>query len=263
MKNIIKKLYIFTLLLLMAFNKANTKGYKVKRVVIDAGHGGKDAGALGKFSTEKNITLKIALQLGKIIQKNFKDVKVIYTRTTDKFVTIHERAYIANKNNADLLISIHCNGLASPHACGTETYITGLNTSVSNLRVVKRENAVIFMEDDYEKNYQGFVSNSTESHILSSVYQNAYYKNSSKLAQNIEYQFQHKLGRKSRGVKEDKLILLWKTSSPGVLVEVGFLSHREEEKYLNDPRGQACIATAIFNAFQVYKNDIETEELNT
>lgn len=259
MKNIVRISCILTLLLLAAFNKAGMKEYKVKCVVIDPGHGGKDPGTLGKFSKEKNITLKIALKLGKIIEKNFKDVKVIYTRTTDKFVPLRARANIANKNNADLFISIHCNAFLDTRIQGTETYIMGLHTSVSNLEVAKRENAVILMEDDYEENYQGFVPNSSESHILFSLYQNAYNENSLKLAQSIEYQFQNRLGRKSHGVKQAGFLVLWQTSSPSVLVEVGFLSHRQEEKYLSDSLGQTYIASGIFRAFRDYKNDIEAK----
>lgn len=258
MKNIIRMLGILALLILGGSNSVGTKGYKVKRIVIDAGHGGYDSGALGRFSKEKDVALRIALEFGRIIKEYMKEVEVIYTRQKDEFVTLHDRAKIANKNNADVFISIHCNATPKGEtADGTETYTMGLHTSKHNLEVAKRENEVILMEDDYQVNYQGFDPKSPESHILFSLYQNAYNDNSLKLAQNIQQQFQNRVGRKSRGVKQAGLLVLWKTTSPSVLVEVGFITHPQEEKYLNSKLGQSYIASGVFRAFRDYKKELE------
>jgi len=258
MKNIVRALGMLALLVLGAFNNAGTTKYKVRKIIIDAGHGGYDSGALGKFSKEKDIALQIALELGGILKKHMQDVEVVYTRQTDVFVTLHGRAKIANKKNADVFISIHCNATPKGDAAyGTETYTMGLHTSRHNLEVAKRENEVILMEDNYQANYQGFDPKLPESYILFSLYQNAYNDNSLKLAQNIQHQFESRVGRKSRGVKQAGLLLLWKTTAPSVLVEVGFITHPQEEKYLNSKSGQAYIASAIFRAFRDYKNELE------
>lgn len=242
-----------------SFNTTGVKEIRVKKVVIDAGHGGKDSGTIGKFSKEKNVALKIAKELGAIIQKNMSDVEVIYTRTNDTFVELEQRAQIANKNGADVFISIHCNAVPSnkDKVHGTETYIMGLHTSEANLEVAKRENSVILLEDNYEERYEGFNPNSPESHILFSLYQNAYLENSLSLAQKVEDQFRTRVGRKSRGVKQAGFWVLYRTSMPSILVEVGYLSNPTEEKYLNDDLGQTYIASGIFRAFRDYKNEIE------
>jgi len=258
MKIFIKCTFILMLLLLAGFNNSNSKGYKVKKIIIDAGHGGKDSGALGRFSKEKDIALQIALELGKLIKKHMRDVTVLYTRQKDEFIPIYQRAHIANKNNADVFISIHCNAAEkNKTAQGIEIFTMGLETNSKNLAVTKRENSVILIEDNHKENYQGFDPKSPESHILFSLYQNAYTENSLKLAQNIESGFKKHTGRKSRGVKQDGLLVLWQTTSPSVLVEVGFISNPEEEKYLNQKIGQTKIATAIFEGFKKYKYDIE------
>jgi N-acetylmuramoyl-L-alanine amidase len=258
MKNIVRALGILALLVLGAFDNAGTPKYRVKKVVIDAGHGGHDPGALGGFSKEKEITLRIALELGGIIKQCMKDVEVIYTRQTDTFVTLHDRAKIANKNNADVFISVHCNATPrDPTTYGTETYTMGLHTSRYNLEVAKRENSVILMEDDYRDNYQGFNPQLPESLILFSLCQNANNDNSLRLAQNIQHQFENRVGRKSRGVKQAGLLVLWQTTAPSVLVEVGFITHPQEEKYLNSQSGQSYIASGIFRAFRDYKNELE------
>lgn len=258
MKIFIKLTCILMLLLATGFNNAISKKYKVKKIIIDAGHGGKDSGALGKFSKEKDIVLKIALELGKLIQHHMKDVQVLYTRQTDKFVPLYERARIANKNNTDIFISIHCNATKKDKkAHGIEIFTMGLETSSKNLDVTKRENAVILIEDDHAKHYQGFDPTSPTSHILFSLYQNAYTENSLKLAQHIESGFKTYTNRKSRGVKQDGFLVLWQTAAPSVLVEVGFITHPEEEKYLNEKGAQTKIATAIFEGFKKYKYDIE------
>ncbi|OJW67192.1 MAG: N-acetylmuramoyl-L-alanine amidase [Candidatus Amoebophilus sp. 36-38] len=258
MKLFIQFTSILMLLLLAGFNNPTNKGYKVKKIIIDAGHGGKDSGAVGKFSKEKDIALQLALELGNLIKKNMGDVKVLYTRQKDEFIPIHQRAHTANKNKADVFISIHCNAAEkNKSAHGIEVFTMGLEKSSKNLAVTKRENSVILIEHNHKKHYQGFDPKSPESHILFSLYQNAHTENSLKLAQHIESGFKQHTERKSRGVKQDGLLVLWQTSSPSVLVEVGFITNPEEEKYLNNKIGQHQIATAIFEGFKKYKHYIE------
>ena len=258
MKNIVRALSVLALFVLGAFNNGGAKEYRVKKVVIDAGHGGHDSGALGRFSKEKDVALRIALEIGKLIKRHMKDVEVIYTRQKDKFVTLHSRAHVANKNNVDAFISIHCNATSKGHtAYGTETYTMGLHTSRHNLEVAKKENSVILMEENYQEKYQGFDPQSSEAHILLALYQSAYNESSLRLAQNIENQFKDCVKRKSRGVKQAGLWVLWKTTAPSVLVEVGFLTNPSEEKYLNSKVGQRHIASGIFRAFRNYKEHVE------
>lgn len=260
MKNIIiiSSFSLIILILSGAFSPVGISKNKVTKVVIDAGHGGKDAGTSGIFSKEKDIALSIALELGEIIKKNMSDVEIIYTRKDNSFIELHDRARIANKNGADLFISIHCNSAPNKRIKGTETYVMGLHTSQSNLEVAKRENSVVLLEDSYEERYEGFDPNAPESHILFSLYQNAYLGNSLVLADKIENQFRKRVGRTSRGVKQAGFLVLWKTSMPSVLVEVGFLSNSEEERFLNDKLGKTYIASGIFRAFREYKEDIES-----
>ena len=258
MKNIVFISCFSLLLLLGAFNTTKNGQYKVRKVVIDAGHGGKDPGTHGAFAKEKDITLAIALELGSIINKYLPDVEVIYTRTTDMYSPPHAKAEIANKNDADLFISIHVN--ASPHSSnvhGTETYVMGTHTFGENLEVAKRENSVILMEENYEEHYEGFNPASPESHILFSLYQNAYQGNSLRFAEKIEEQFQQRVGRHSRGVRQAGFWVLYLTSMPSVLVEVGFITNPEEEKFLSSKTGQVYMASAIFRAFRDYKQEIE------
>lgn len=249
---------IFSLLLLFgSFNTHDVHEYRVTKVVIDPGHGGKDPGTSGKFSKEKDIVLDIALELGDIINEYLDDVEVIYTRKKDKFVPLDKRAEIANKNDADVFISLHVNSSISENTHGTETYVMGLHTSEKNLEVAKRENSVILMEENYKEKYEGFDPKSPESHILFSLYQNAHQGNSIRLGEKIQSQFKERVGRHSRGVKQAGFWVLWQTSMPSVLVEMGFLSNTNEEKYLNDDLGQTYIASGIFRAFRNYKNEIE------
>ncbi len=256
-------LIIFTLSIIVslcAFTPLEKRPkYKVRMVVIDAGHGGKDPGALGKYSKEKEITLKVALAVGSTIKKNFPDIKVLYTRMTDKFVELQERASIANRNRADLFISIHCNSNNSSTIHGTETYAMGLHTSEGNLDVAKRENAAILLEDNHEKKYEGYDPDSPMSHILFANYQSAYLENSLRFASKVEAQLHSKAGRYSRGVKQAGFIVLWKTAMPSTLIEIGFVSNRAEEKYLRSAVGQQAIANGISHAFKAYKEEIENE----
>lgn len=224
-------------------------------VVIDAGHGGHDPGCNGGNSREKEVTLSIALKLGKLIEDSLKDVKVVYTRKTDKFIELSERSNIANKNSADLFISIHCNANDNHEANGTETYLMGLHKSENNLQVSKRENNVILLEKDYQNNkaYEGFDPNSPAGHIIFSLMQNAYRAQSIKFAGLVEAEFKSKSRLKSRGVKEAGFLVLWKTAMPGVLIETGFLSNPEDRKVLAKDSGQAQMARAIFHALKKYR----------
>jgi N-acetylmuramoyl-L-alanine amidase len=259
MKRIIGIFSLTAIILLSSFHTLEVRNFRVKKIVIDAGHGGHDPGTHGVISKEKDLALKIALKLGDYIEKNLSDVEVIYTRDNDTFVELHGRAYMANKNGADLFISIHCNAFPpNPDVKGTETYVMGLSKASRNLEVAKLENSVIFLEENYEEQYQGFDPNSPESLILLSLEQTAFQENSLLLAANIENQFKNRVGRHSRGVKMAPFWVLWDTSMPSVLVETGYLSNKKEEKDLNDPLLQDYLASAIFRAFRNYKNEIDS-----
>jgi N-acetylmuramoyl-L-alanine amidase len=244
-----------TVLFVSSFNH-DEKANVFDIVVIDAGHGGHDPGCNGGNSREKEVTLAIALKLGKLIEDSLKDVKVIYTRKSDKFIELSERSNIANKNSADLFISIHCNANDNKEANGTETYLMGLHKSESNLQVSKRENNVILLEKDYQNNkaYEGFDPNSPAGHIIFSLMQNAFRAQSIKFAGLVEAEFKQKSRLKSRGVKEAGFLVLWKSAMPGVLIETGFLSSEIDRKVLAKDSGQSKIAVNIFNALKKYKN---------
>ena len=255
---IIFLLIIFTSLFSNIYSQDENK-YSINTVVIDPGHGGRDAGALGRIAKEKDIALAIALQLGTYIEENFSDVKVIYTRTEDVFIPLNERAEIANKNKADLFISIHLNGNKNIRAFGTETYVMGIHKTDGNLEVAKKENAAILYEEDYTTKYEGFDPHSAESYIIFSFLQNTYLEQSLNYAAFIENEFETRALRKSRGVKQAGFLVLWQTTMPSVLIEAGFLTNPQEEKYLMSKDGQEYIASAIFRAFKNYKNTIEAK----
>lgn len=250
-----KKLLIPLLILLFGTSSFNNADNIFNIVVIDAGHGGHDPGCNGGSSREKDVTLAIALKLGKLIEDSLKDVKVIYTRKTDKFIELSERGNIANKNNADLFISIHCNANDNHEAKGTETYLMGLGKSDKNLEVSKRENNVILLEKDYKTNeaYEGFDPNSPAGHIILTLMQNAYMSQSAKFAGMVESEFKSSTPLKSRGVKQEGFLVLWKTAMPGVLIETGFLTNPDDRKTLSKDSGQAVMASAIFAAVKKYK----------
>jgi len=253
------KYHGFTTLIIFLFFTPNfvNAQYKINTVVIDAGHGGKDPGAVGKKAYEKDIALSIALKLGSYITSNLKGVKVIYTRKTDVFIELFKRAEIANANNAQVFISVHVNSLANSKPTGTSTYVMGVHKSEENLEIAQRENSVILKEKGYQKNYKGFNPNSPESYITLSLLQNAHLEQSLMLAQKVQNQFRTRAGRKDRGVKQAGLVVLWNATMPAILVETGFISNSSEEKYLSTDYGQSIIASAIYRAFRDYKLEIE------
>lgn len=245
-------------LVFCSFTPVNKVEYRVKTVVIDAGHGGKDSGCLSSGIMEKDIVLSISLKLGKIIKEHLNDVQVTYTRKQDKFIELYERAAIANRHSADVFLSLHCNAANTTYVKGTETYVMGLHKSEKNLEVAKRENSVVLLEEDYEENYGGFDPTSPEGHIIFSLYQNVNLEQSLELASKIEHQFDDRAKRHSRGVKQAGFLVLWKSTMPSVLVETGFLTNPHERKFLTSGPGQDYIASAIFRAFRKYKNDLES-----
>ena len=232
---------------------------KIKTVVLDAGHGGKDTGAISKNGAikEKDITLSVALKLGKMINSNYPDVKVVYTRKRDEYIELSKRAEIANRNKADLFISIHVNSQKGTTATGTETFVMGTHKSSSNFEICKLENSVIVLEEDYQSKYEGFDPNSPESYIIFSLLQNTHLEQSLKFAALIQDNF--KLGpiKVNRGVKQGGLLVLWKTTMPAVLTEIGFISNPAESNQLKRDAVQSQIAARIFNAFAKYKTDYE------
>lgn len=264
-KNIGFKAFLIAITLLISSSSPLRTDFKVDVVVIDAGHGGHDSGTLGSSSKEKDVVLKIALKVGVYIKENIPGVKVIYTRETDKFIDLSERANIANRNHADVFISIHANSLPTktPNArkqsiYGTETYVMGLHKTDENFEVSKRENSVILLEENYQEKYEGFDPDSPESYILFSLTQSANQEASLLLASKVEDQFGQRAGRKSRGVKQAGFVVLYKTSMPSILIETGFLSNTKEEQELNSDKVQDYIASGIYRAFKEYKNQIES-----
>ncbi len=255
-----KWIIFFVAVILMhinAFAAKPSRNGKISIVVIDAGHGGHDPGAVGSKSKEKDIALALALKLGKLIESNFSDVKVIYTRKTDKFVELYRRAKMANENHADLFISIHCNSTKRKESYGNETWVMGLHKSQSNLEVAKKENAAILFEDNYSASYDGFDPNSPEANIIFSLFQNAYLDQSLDLAAKIQKHFRNNIKSIDRGVKQAGFLVLYKTTMPAILLEAGFVSNAKEEAFLMSEKGKNEIARSIFDAFKEYKFKVE------
>ena len=251
-------LYFFSALISFGQkDSAKSQNFNVKTIVIDAGHGGHDPGCLGSSSQEKHICLSVALKLGKLIKAYFPSVDVIYTRDKDVFVKLHERANIANKNKADLFISIHANSAENKSAYGTETYVMGTKYTDRNLELSKRENSVILLEKDYKKNYDGYDPNSPLSNILMGLYQQEYLQSSINFATKVEHQFKTRNNRHSRGVRQRVLLVMYRTTMPSVLIELGFLTNKSEEILLKDKIGQSETAAAVFRAFVEYKREME------
>lgn len=252
-------LYISICLWLLVFPSCNNHLWgKDFVVVIDAGHGGHDPGAIGKISKEKNINLNVALKVGNLIKSNSNDVKVIYTRNRDIFIPLDRRAEIANDAKADLFISIHTNALANNRtAKGASTWTLGLAKSSANLEVAKRENSVILYESDYRTRYAGFNPNSAESYIIFEFMQDKYMEQSVHLASLVQKQFRHTCKRIDRGVHQAGFLVLKASAMPSILVELGFISTPEEEQYLNTEDGTSTMAAGIYRAFLSYKREHE------
>lgn len=258
-RNIAIPFGICLFLILASFHTVGIRDYRVKKIIIDPGHGGKDPGTHGSISREKNVALDISLELKRIIEDNLKDVEVILTRKSDSFPTLNDRAHMANQVGADLFISIHANWVGNPNVHGTETYVMGVHKSEDNFKVAQRENEVILLEEDGATAYDGFDPSSPESYILFSLSQSAYQQNSLSIAQKIESEFKNRVGRRSRGVKSAGFWVLYKTYMPSVLVEVGYLSNEKEERELNDKLNQVYIASGIYRAFREYKTEVEAQ----
>lgn len=257
-----KVLFLFFISFNLSASVPGPKNDGNRVIVIDPGHGGRDPGALGSYSYEKNITLAISLKVGQYIQDNIKNVKVIYTRNNDSTVDLEERPRIANKNNAALFISIHANWAKSKSIAGTETYVMGLAKDQANLEVAMKENEVILLEDDYSTKYEGFDPKSPESYIMFTLMQNIFLKQSTDLASKIQTQFRENIDRYDRGVKQAGFWVLFTTTMPSVLIETGFVTNLNEEKYLNSNAGQDYVASAIFRACRDYLNEIESKSSN-
>jgi len=245
---------IFSLTISDCFSQSDN--YKIKTVCIDAGHGGRDPGAVGKNIYEKTIALSVAKKFGAMVSRNFKDVKVIYTRSKDVAVPLYKRAQIANKCKADLFISIHVNSVANSRVYGTESYALGLHRTNENLKVAMKENAVIKYEEDYKTKYEGFDPSRPESYIMFNMLQSQHLEQSLEFADYVEQSFS-KSGRKSRDVRQAGLMVLAKTSMPAVLVELGFLTNPTELKFLKSRAGQDKLAKSLFYAFKRYKRGVE------
>ena len=222
-------------------------------VVLDAGHGGHDPGAMGSMTREKDINLAVTLALGNLLEQNFKDIKVVYTRKTDWYLTLQERADVVNNNHADLFICVHTNSSPGAAAWGAESYTLGLAKTKSNLDVAMRENSVITLEENYKTKYHGFDPNSVDSYIMFEFMQDKYIDRSVDFASTIQKQFKTFCGRPDRGVRQAGFWVLHRSACPSVLVEVGFISNPAEERFLSSEKGQKEMATGIFNAFVDYK----------
>lgn len=267
-----KSIYIFLFTIACfigsSFSPKFKPAFTVKTVVIDAGHGGKDPGCHGNQYKEKDVALAVALKLGKFIEENMSDVKVVYTRKTDVFIELQERANIANKAKADLFICIHCNSacyrdkkikkdICNNDVNGAETYVMGIKNEQGKLDIAKRENSAILLEDDYVRKYDGFDPNSDESYIIMSMFTDTYLNQSLNFASKLQNQYKSKASRTDKGVKRASLWVLWRTYMPSVLTEIGFLTNPEEEQFLGSSKGQDYIASSIFRAFREYKDELD------
>lgn len=258
-------LLIFSLLFSGYLLSQNSGNGNIRKIVIDAGHGGNDPGAISKDRKfyEKNITLSVALSLGRLISETFPDIEVIYTRKTDVFIPLDQRTEIANKNKADLFISIHVNSARAVEASGTETFVMGVDKSSSNLEVSKLENSVVVFEDDYTSKYQGFDPENPESYIIFSLLQNSHLEQSLNLAETIQESLTYGPIRKSRGIKQAGFLVLWRATMPSVLVELGFISNYSDYKILIEKESHSIFAKNIFNAFSKYKEKFDTSDTSS
>lgn len=247
--------YIFTFLIFFSLTIGFGQNNSKFKVVLDAGHGGKDSGAFKNGVKEKDVVLDVVLQIGKILEQN-KNIEVIYTRKTDIFVELQERAHIANKAKANLFVSVHCNSVKAGNPIGAMTLVMGMSRTGTNLEIAKTENAVIFQEKDYKTKYKGFDPNNPETLIGLKIVQEQSLLESIEFATLIQKQFKNELKRKDKGVHQQPLWVLDATVMPGVLIELGFLSHPEEAKYLNSAKGKNEMASSISKAILAYKNDV-------
>ncbi len=254
-------LILFSAQCALAQGPEKTKRKKYK-VVLDAGHGGKDWGTRGKNLKEKDVVLPVTLKVGKYLETLTDNIEVIYTRKKDVYSHPKVRAIMANEKEANLFVSIHANAMpkGNAHVFGTETYVMGTKNEGRNFEVAKRENSVIFMEENHEEIYEGFDPNSAEIDIMATIMQEAHQENSIFLAQSVENQFEKRAGRKSRGVKQSSLWVLWNTAMPSVLIEIGYLTNPKEERELKSEKVQEYIASAIFRAIRDYFDYLESTE---
>jgi N-acetylmuramoyl-L-alanine amidase len=260
-KRIFSTLIIGCLIAVPVFAQKDGGAFRIRTVVLDPGHGGKDPGNLGTGrykQKEKDIALDVAKRVGDYIKETFPDINVIYTRDSDVFIGLNERADVANKADADLFISIHCNAAANSAAHGVETFALGLHASEENLKVAMKENQSIFLEDDYESKYEGFDPNSPESIIAMTIMQSAFLEQSLKISSYVQGQFKERVGRKDRGVKQAGFLVLRRTSMPSILIELGFLTNPAEEDFLNSENGRAYMSSAIYRGFKDYKQRVES-----
>lgn len=263
-KQIATAIVFVALFLLAAIPPAPPAENKIHTVVLDAGHGGKDPGNLGTGrykQSEKDIALDVTLQFGQYIEESFPDVEVIYTRDDDSFPKLEERVELANDSEASVFISIHCNSAASHGAYGSETFVMGLHKSQASLQTAIQENASIFLEENYKGTYKGFDPNDPDTYIKLSLRQNVYLDQSLYLSKNIQDQFRERVGRKDRGVKQAGFYVISFTSMPSVLVELGFLTNKEEEDFLHSEVGKSYMASAIYRAFRDYKEQMESADI--
>ena len=258
-KRFIVVFLLLSLTVFLAFPQNANNG--IKKIVIDPGHGGKDPGNLGTGrykTTEKHIALDISLLFGKYVKETFPDIHIIYTRTdNEQYPTLKERTELANKEKADLFISIHCDAFTSSSAYGAGVYVMGMSKLKANMDIAMKENAVIYLEDDYKQNYQGFDPNTPESYIVFSLTQNTYLGQSLQIAEEVEMEFATMENMRSRGVKQAPFYVISRANMPSILIETGFLTNPKEEDYLNSNEGKIYLASAIFRAFRSYKESVE------
>ena len=260
-RNAIALLLLAALFLCTSFTDDKKKtNSKIRTIVIDPGHGGKDSGTMGtkRFKIyEKHVALAISLKLGDYIKNAFPNVDVVYTRDSDVFLELNERTELANNVNADLFISIHCDGFTNSTPSGASVFVMGMSKLKANMDIAIRENSAIYMEDNYQQKYEGFDPKSAESYIVFSLMQNIHLNQSLKIAEEVEKEFSTKANRKSRGVKQAPFYVISRTNMPSILIECGFLTNFKEEEYLHSEIGQEYIASAIFRGFKAYKENYE------
>jgi len=249
-------------ILIIALLSLSVMAEKPYTLVLDAGHGGKDPGAVGKFSQEKDLNLSLVLEVGRLVNEQYPDVKVIYTRSGDVFIPLQTRADIANKANADLFLSIHTNSAEKKEPRGVETFILGTDKMEQNLDVAMRENAVIKLEADYKTTYQGFDPNSIDSYIMFELMQNTYMDQSLQFAEQVQQRFVGHLNREDRGVRQAAFWVLHRTACPSVLFEMGFISNPEEERFLNSDSAMTMMAQALVNAFGAYSKRVKKSDVS-